>query len=341
LPIPSADQLNGVRGPIHLKDALAFANAATSQVFVVDSAGQLSVRFSRYGRGPGEATMIGTLMACRDAVGIQSRDALHWWTFTGNYLRTTRAEASEAGWIVEPKAVLDDCSAVIEVERRTEPTGTEAFRVAHVLQKDGVRTLLATIEQLSRFGVDFAGRRTTLPLPWAVDVQVSSAAGQVILGSGVRPEFQVFSADGRLQRVVRWTARQVPLTAAHRTLFMAYRDSAMYASPDEAPLLQLFDQLAFSGKWPAFAQILAATDGSVWVREFANRDLLRALPVDPPDEGTDWLVFGPDGELRGSAQVPGNFTVRSISSHTLLGTVLDSTGVERIARADVRWQRAP
>jgi hypothetical protein len=122
---------------------------------------------------------------------------------------------------------------------------------------------------------------------------------------------------------------------------MAYRDSAMYASPDEAPLLQLFDQLAFSGKWPAFAQILAATDGSVWVREFANRDLLRALPVDPPDEGTDWLVFGPDGELRGSAQVPGNFTVRSISSHTLLGTVLDSTGVERIARADVRWQRAP
>ena len=74
----------------------------------------------------------------------------------------------------------------------------------------------------------------------------------------------------------------------------------------------------------------------------ANNVWLQAYAVDPPAEGTTWLVFDDSGRWLGRVQTPARFEVNEIGSDYVLGIWRDDLDVEHVRRYAIsKVQREP
>ena len=105
----------------------------------------------------------------------------------------------------------------------------------------------------------------------------------------------------------------------------SYQEAAIRSELGEQPLSPMMRQLLLDNlpdRLPAFARVVMARSGDLWV---ARSSL---------DEGAerDWLVFAPDGELRGSVQTPQGMRLLAVAPDFLVGEVRNDLDVPFVRR---------
>lgn len=80
---------------------------------------------------------------------------------------------------------------------------------------------------------------------------------------------------------------------------------------------------------PAFGRLLAAPDGSLWVRSYS-------LPYEAPDSMT---VFGPTGAFLGVVTLPTGMIPTDVGHDYILGFVRDGDEVPAVHLHRVSWAK--
>ena len=125
---------------------------------------------------------------------------------------------------------------------------------------------------------------------------------------------------GQVTTIVRWPPgdRRVQPGDAARTL---EERLATNVSGDPAAITRLHDALPVPELYPAYATLLVAGDGAVWVEEYRR----------PGHSGPlTWRVFAADGVLAGTIRIPSDLDVRDVGADYVLGVTSDELGVQYV-----------
>jgi hypothetical protein len=160
-------------------------------------------------------------------------------------------------------------------------------------------------------------------LPFGKDLHVLVHGSRVYVGTADAPEVLVLGTDGRVERVLRWTAASVPVTPAD---IEAYTEaSSQEFGPGQEERRERFlirlKQTPFP-KWkPAYAGLLAGPDGSIWVRGYTEPDW--SAP-------TDFEVFDSTGRWLGGVSMPSGYRPARILAGAVVGTWRDENDVQHV-----------
>jgi hypothetical protein len=142
---------------------------------------------------------------------------------------------------------------------------------------------------------------------WAVD-----ARGNVWVGDALRPRITRFDANQNASTSIEWTAPAIPITAREIDSVR----SKLYSSADEMPeefrnaTRQYTDSMLrlVPRNRPAILDIVAASDGTVWVRESSIST----------DRNTSWIQLTASGTMSNRMSLPESARVLDARNGTVL-----------------------
>jgi hypothetical protein len=157
-------------------------------------------------------------------------------------------------------------------------------------------------------------------------------------------EIRCYAPQGRLQLIVRRQTNPIVVTPAHRAAWVANFRDAVRRAPKQGPAFDVdgwLAQLQFASTFPAFAQLLAAETGDIWVREYrASDDYVKGgmrTGIDPsPDTQVRWSIFAPDGHWRATALLPPRFYPLYVGRQLIAGVQRDEDDEESVAIYQLR-----
>jgi len=144
---------------------------------------------------------------------------------------------------------------------------------------------------------------------------------------------EVFGADGILERIVTRAHELRPVTEAHkRTLDRLIRAQFETAG---AQLDLLMDGVSYEDTWPAFTQLRAGPDGTLWVQrvrylgDLTDEELESFNPT--LDQGSaTWDVYDSEGRYLGAIELPDRFTPFTVVGNRLYGVHRDEFDVQYV-----------
>lgn len=311
------------------------ANSGSGEVRVFNAAGDFSHAVGGFGVGPGEFTIL-------TAVGVSpGDDLLTYDRATGRVSRfessspmltgtvTLRQSTTNGGNpLLRPTAVgwLHDGTLVGYVN--TIVGGEEAVvrdengwflrkwdAHLHYYDSSGVslkalvtmpgRQRLAWSSRLSEERVRIRG----VSMPFLPSFQAATDGDIVAVANTRRYDISVLDGSGRVLRIVRRNELPRRVTAEQRRAWIL-----THAQGED-------DGIEFPTHWPAFETLLVQVGGRLWVKEIA----MNGGSVSSPSE---WAVFDDQGHPVGLVQMPADFNPMEIGSDYVLGTWIDSMGIE-------------
>jgi len=199
-----------------------------------------------------------------------------------------------------------------------DPSGSPALREIDRVQGAGQ----------SRSQVQVAGPSGDIVTAWAIEniplsprEQIAVGREHVAVGSQEAFEIRIHDAEGDLVTVLR---ADVPAVPTDLDRFVAEAPIPASASARRSQV----DRSIIPGTLPRFGDLLFDSDDRLWVQEYM-----------PPyaSGGTEWWVFGTDGELVGRASLPDRFAPQVITTSHIIGVwhdALDVPYVQVLARAE-------
>jgi hypothetical protein len=181
------------------------------------------------------------------------------------------------------------------------------------------------------------------PLPFARNSVFATADNQTFVGITDAFEIRRLRGDGTLEQLIRRALPVRPVTPAEaaaerdrlRATRRVERPKFFRGMPDSmlaalsAGEEKTFDELPFPPSYPAYADILVARDGYLWVQEFTP-------DVDMDSTGHRWSIFHPDGRWLGDVRLPPRFTLYEATSEHVLGVQTDELDVPYIRAFQIR-----
>ena len=119
----------------------------------------------------------------------------------------------------------------------------------------------------------------------------------VFVGDGRSPEVRVYALDGSLDRIIRWTGGQLPLTEER------YTELARATIPTNTPSDQVQRRMADAlarprpTNLPAYGRIDVDAADRIWVEDYALNEFPPVFPM-------PWTVFDPSGQPLGRVVLP-------------------------------------
>jgi hypothetical protein len=156
--------------------------------------------------------------------------------------------------------------------------------------------------------------------PFGSMAAVRTDGVRTVLGHSDVFEFTWFGPEGTT--VLRVAGVENEATAAD---IRAYQEAAVREDIGDGELDPMTRRLLFGflpERLPAFGHVIVSDDGHLWI----------ALTEFDYSEGLDWLVFEPTGGLKGTVRTPPELRVRSVSSGSIAGFVLDEFDVPYVRR---------
>ena len=337
--------LDRVVGVTRMSDGRIVAALESEELRVFDSTGRFLRRIGRKGQGPGEFTTLDRIGRIRgDTLVAYNRypERLVVFAPDGEFVRSSHLVAPGSGPANAEfpafafHGLFPDGTVLVERhpgERRTPPGGvkvdsTNPLRIdlkGRVLADYGRRWQSDEVRVPASGGTPLprdVGRTLTLPF----DRRRASwgrAGNQVFYTTSDRFEIELWSADGRLTRIIRVPTRVIRKTAAD-SMRGTFRDQTFdfaAATPDSLPPISF----------------VAGDDaGNLWVTVHP-----RALPWTP-----GILVFDSSGVLRASvlrrrdtgagARLRSVANLLEIGEHHMTGVAIDSLDVPLIVVRRVR-----
>lgn len=200
---------------------VVFGNRGWNQVLVYDSLGHFEGSLGRKGEGPGEFRSFSGVFPCTgERIGVLHTGALDVFHLDRGFLRRFTARS---GGVPDARAVSSDCRRMLSRGGARFPApGQEGVLRLPLLWTDTAFQVLDTVVVDSIPGA-LTGQVSGAPpvprfAPWSgFDPQYALADTLVIHGLGTRPELRWFLPDGRLMRIVRWSARRATRSASRTT----------------------------------------------------------------------------------------------------------------------------
>ena len=325
---------------------LAVADHQSATVSVFDTTGVFLHSFGGRGQGPGEFDGIWDLFACAaDTVMVSFRSELS--VFDGQGRFVERMGMSDGVTRLGIEAVYDDCGHFVAAKQSQQPPrGEEGFFSILMVRTD------RRLSQHDTLAMQVAGEMYTAPwngrlfhVPWTPGDSGPQVIGDdVVLGFGRWPEMRVHGADGKLQRVLRWRAERVPVTAADHQRYNDKRTAfiEMYGGVTEA--LQSFPSLRdfprVPSYKPAFDRFLVDEMGNIWARQYPAHSLGMEDMRPPFDYGTAsaevWTVIDAGGVWLGQVQLPEGFSLHRLARGRAYGVFSDDYGVQTVQVYPIR-----
>ena len=159
---------------------------------------------------------------------------------------------------------------------------------------------------------------TMRPRPFAETTLVSPSREKLFVAETGSAEVEVWSYDGRLERLQRWEGRSVDVTADDRRMV---REEIFGAQPQRLPDFERWlAAVPFPESKPPIRAMIAEADGHLWV----------GLPAEAGSSMDDWLVFDPEGVPTARAELPPGLVPFEIGGDHVLGVWKDQLDVEYV-----------
>ena len=334
-------QFSRIRGVVRLSDGtLVVADATSSELRFFDATGRHVRSVGRRGQGPGEFRELQLLQRLRgDTIVAGAHSGVpSFFSAAGTFVRQARQPGSGGELPPGPRmqiGVFDDGSrlvGIISMEAQTTNAPgrwVDSLR-GFIVEPDGnVRRRFGNIGHMT-----FAHGETRPSPPWLSPILASATDGRsLFLGLGNEYAIRVYSADGRLTRIIRRRWTPVKVTDADIDAFVtewSKRWIKETGAEGERRKRDLRDD-PYSDIVPAFSQFIADGTGGVWVREAKLADApgagqLNTMPLVP----STWSVFDAQGRWSGDVTMPALFMPMDIGADYVLGVARDSDGVETV-----------
>lgn len=313
--------LSGVVAAFRLGDGrLAVADAGSSELRVFDAQGSLTAAFGRAGEGPGEMRALSRVFLLPgDSLLVSDSQLRRLTVFSADGVLQRTAPLAAGDNAASPVALLADNTLL------ARPGFSFHGGQASGVHRDSVTlaryaldgTVLGTAGRhpgpelfvFSDGGATMAGRRT-----FGKDSHVAAAGDSYWFGSADDLSLRLHAADGRLLRIVRTHRPLRRVTSADIDRVIAS------AGADDVLMRRMLAAAPPPDFFPAYQQVVADSDGFVWVREYAEGDAPSA----------QWQVFDPDGRWLGKVTLPVPLTVTQITHDEIVGVWRDDLDVEHV-----------
>lgn len=324
-----AYQLDEVVGALRLEDGrIVVANRGSGELRFFDAAGRHLASAGGVGGGPGEfrrmeavhRTAADSLLAFDAATARLSVFAPE-----GRFARSVPV-ALDSG-IPHWQGRLADGSLLVRADRSYGMEAkTGVLRDSLLLWR--LDAAGAAPRRVGRFpGMEMFvrndGRTMSLsPLAFGRTTEVVTDGDGFWVATAEREEVARYTADGRLQRLVRRPTKPRAVTPADvDALIDAW--TAMVRSPEGREMVtRQFSVMPIPKTLPPYAGLTTDRDGRLWLREFR-------LPAEQA-RGELWTVFDRDGRMLGTVATPGGLRVTEIGADYVLGVWKDEDDVEHV-----------
>jgi hypothetical protein len=306
-------------------DRIAVANAGSQEIRFYDAGGRYLSAFGAPGEGPGEFQTLGWLRPFR----ADSLIAFDWssrrFTVIGPAGTLGRSFSAEGVNGAVPVDVWGTGDILVQA-----PV-TAAIQMGAVgLKRDTILFVLLDPEGVPRDTIGrFPGPETLVqslggttgitPAAFGRMTHAAVRGNQVLIGTAEQFSIGVYSANGRLEQLVRMPRAPVPVTARD---IAGYREEQLASAlPGRREYMeQLLARMVYPPTLPAHGVLLTDAGGHVWVREYTA----------PGQAEQRWTVFEEGGILLGTVGMPRNFRPTHIGDDFVLGVAKDPDDVEHV-----------
>lgn len=165
--------------------------------------------------------------------------------------------------------------------------------------------------------------------PFGAFLATATWGDRFVVGTAVAPELRVFRPDATVERILRWPDTDRTVTRARMDAFIDFQMERL--PPEQAgaagTMREMLAQLPFAPQAPAYAGILAAPDGGLWVEEYPGPE--GQMPGTRPPAGS-WMVFDRSGALTHRVRTPEGFRPFALTEDLVWGLYQDELDVERV-----------
>lgn len=303
------------------------ADRQAAEIRWFDAAGRHLHTAGRRGDGPGEFRGILVMTRARGDTVVAWDAAAHrltWFAPDGSYAREATVRMPGLDGTTVLAGVLTDGALLFTVAPgpSTSPENADLLRLVHFREPDAweVRERYPRTSEPSRPITNGSSVLGVMPPPFARRLAVAVTPDGYWTGTGERYEVAHRDPAGNLDRIVRRSAPNPPVTEAE---ISAYRDARLASAIDaqtRAIEAREVREAVFPRELPAYSDLHASADGHLWVRET------------PMQLGTPhvWSVFGADGRSLGSVELPAPLVVTQVGADWLVGLWRDELDVASV-----------
>lgn len=154
--------------------------------------------------------------------------------------------------------------------------------------------------------------------------RVHPRADGIVYGSGRKPEIELRSLDGGLERIVRWEPGPDSVLQEDIRAYREMMADRLERMPPRFLEAQVGEERPIASWFPSLAEIQVGDDGDIWVRLYHR----------PDDERRQWLIFDSEGRFRCQAELP-PLRVHEVGPRSIRGRIEDDLGVEYVVEYQI------
>lgn len=325
-------EFSGYILPALLSDGrIIVANGGSQELRIFDSTGAWLQTIGRAGAGPGEFSSLGWLhVGVGDTLRTYDWSLLRVSVFSpgGVYQRGVMMGTDGGGGSLRPVGVLANGALVASTQKSVDMHSVAGVRrdTVMLILYDADRRLLDSLGHFpgSEAWISRTERSVSVQnRPFGKELIVIGRGASIYIGTADAPELTVLRPDGSIERVIRWSA---PTRSVTPEIIDAYIAATVAEATQDhedrrAGLTAMLKTAPYPNEIPAYAAILLANDGSIWVGQY--------LPEGQGERQT-FNVFDGSGAPLGSVELPPRFTPSQVTSDRIIGIWRDNDDVPHI-----------
>lgn len=159
--------------------------------------------------------------------------------------------------------------------------------------------------------------------------------GRFVTGVNSDYRIRVLDSAGEPVRIISKPFERRPVTEGQqRVILDAFGELLVDQGVPPGALDQFLAGVRFAEYFPAFAQVVIAADGAIWVQNLKSADDIREdEEFDIQDFGSDdWDVFDPEGRYLGRLTMPTKFQPIAFRGDVVYGVQRDELDVQSVVR---------
>lgn len=309
-------------------------------VQVYDAAGTYVRTVGGPGSGPGELSQftIGLLVTAGDTVLVPDLGAqrLNRYLPDGTpagEVSTPMAAGVAARWAERPDGQVIQEARIMKLPGM-EDVEPKLLLIRRTPGGEMIDTLLSIpVGQPVEFSTEGGQLSMQVRLFESEPVWAMAEDGKVFFAMNADYSITVYSADGRIERIIRRPMARKPLTDSDKQAFMTLlkRQWELAGVPPQA-MDMLMNSVGFADYYPAFANLLGGPGGTLWVQRIrTGEDVAEGVEFDPQDAGSpDFDVFDREGRYLGVVTLPDRFNPIRVMGDRMFGVWRDDLDVQHV-----------